>query len=530
MSESSIIIIDDEKGITRLCTKLLEQANFNAQSFNDPIQAVEALEENKFDLLLVDIQMPNMDGFQVIKSARHFQPEIAVVIMTGFGTLETAIRALREGADGLILKPFENKDELIQTVKEALQERDHKKEMARLRAIRPLLDMTETLFSETRRKALIELILDAILSYMDSEHAAIYQRGLGSTFLKLVGSKGNVLPEENSSASAGLVGKTDHWKVPIWVNQSGPGGEEFSETLKEFNLGAVICSPISRGDSSLVFMAARNEGEPGFQLADLETFGLLARQADVALENSRLYDDLRKYVDQVEESQRALVQSEKMAVVGRLTASIAHEINNPLQAVKNCMHLVGRKELKLKEREEYLALAQSELTRLSITVQGMLDFYRPGILERKNIQFRDLVDLVLVLLRKQLKSKNIDINLKLSNDLPKVFVDGNQIQQVIFNIILNAMEAMPDGGKLNIFSELKEDIIKIYFQDSGNGVVPEEKDKLFEPFFSTKKEGNGLGLSVSYGIIKVHGGELFLVDNKDSGACFCISLPCEDEK
>ncbi len=106
---------------------------------SDPAAGVERLRDPKFDLLLVDIRMPGMDGFEVIYQARRLQPEIAVVIMTGYGTLETAIRALRQGADGLILKPFEKGEDLVRTVQDALKARREKQEISRLRAIRPLL-------------------------------------------------------------------------------------------------------------------------------------------------------------------------------------------------------------------------------------------------------------------------------------------------------------------------------------------------------------------------------------------------------
>lgn len=162
MPKTSIIIIDDETGIVRLCQRLLERANFRVTSTTDPLEGVDLLRRKQFDLLLVDIRMPGMDGFQVIEEGQQIQPDLAVVIMTGYGTLETAIKALRQGADGLILKPFEDSTELVNTIREALKQRQHKQEMARLRTIRPLLDITESLFSETRHETLLDLILNAI--------------------------------------------------------------------------------------------------------------------------------------------------------------------------------------------------------------------------------------------------------------------------------------------------------------------------------------------------------------------------------
>lgn len=525
MFEAKILVIDDEVGIVRLCKRLLERSNYEVRTFTDPEEGIKAFDEEKFDLLLVDIRMPNIDGFQVIEIGQKKQVDMAVVIMTGFGTLETAIRALRQGADGLILKPFEKGSELVRTVKEALMERQHKREIARLRAIRPLLDITETLFAETRYDALLDLVLNAIIGHLKCDNAAVYRRQPGDSYVKLVAHKGKALPDEHSRAGGGLVGRADHWKVPIWVNKGGPGEPELRVALGEHGLGAVICIPVTRGEGGMVFMAGRGVDEAGFQLVDMELFGLLARQADVALENARLYGELREYVQQVEDSQRALIQAEKMSAVGRLTTSIAHEINNPLQAVRNCLHLGGRKELSAKERKNYLKMAEEELERLMSTVQQMLDFYRPGALDRKSDSINELIERVLALLEKQLRDNNIEVKSNLMDKLPSVVVVSNQIQQVLFNLTLNAMDMMEDGGKLEITTQQGKDGVEVVFQDSGPGVSKEVRDTIFEPFMSTREDGTGLGLSVSYGILTAHGGSLELVSGNGKGACFKITLP-----
>jgi signal transduction histidine kinase/CheY-like chemotaxis protein len=528
MPEASILIIDDEEGITRLCQRLLERANYKVKAIIDPIEGVTALRQEQFDLLLVDIRMPGMDGFEVIAEGRKIQPDIAVVIMTGFGTLETAIRALRQGADGLILKPFEEGGELVNTVREALKERQHKQEVARLRTIRPLLDISESLFSETRFEALLDLVLNAICGHLKCSHAAIYQRKAGDNFLYLIKRIGNALPEEHSRASAGLVGRADHWKIPILINLDSPGDSEFQTILREYRFGAVICTPVERGETSLVFMAGREIGEPGFQLIDLELFGLLARQADVAFENAHLYGELRENVRQIEESQRALIQAEKMAAVGRLTASIAHEVNNPLQAVRNCLHLAGRKELADEERENYQHLAEEELDRLMSTVQRMLDFYRPGALDRKPTDITELLQRVLSLLEKQLSDREIIVRTKIEKNLPPVNVVSNQIQQVFFNLILNAMEAMGKGGNLSVVAGKNQENVEISFVDDGPGVPKHLRDRIFEPFVSLSEDGTGLGLSVSYGILTAHGGSLELLSENNKGACFKVVIPIKE--
>jgi signal transduction histidine kinase/FixJ family two-component response regulator len=530
MQDASIFIIDDEDGIVRLCTRLLERANFKVSGNTDPQQGIETLRSEEYDLLLVDIRMPGMDGFEVMEIVRQLQTDIAVVIMTGFGTLETAIRALRQGADGLILKPFEDGSELVKTVKEALKERQHKQEVARLHTIRPLLSVTESLFSETRLSVLVELVLNSIVGHLHCDHAAIYQRDPGDGFLKLLGKIGRAFPEEHARASGGYLARTAHWKVPIWINIEGPGDPDLKEILAEHTFSAVISVPIERGEGSLVFMAARSEGEVGFQLVDLEMFGLLARQADVALENARLYGALREYVKQIELSQRALIQAEKMSAVGRLTASIAHEVNNPLQAVQNCLHLAGREELSEDKRTGYLTMAGDELERLMGTVQRMLDFYRPGARDRKPTDIEELINRVFALLEKQMQDQDVWVAKDFADNLPQVNIVSNQIQQVFFNLVLNSLEVMKEGGEIEVRVEIEGENLAVYFKDNGPGISPDVGENIFEPFMSSREDGTGLGLSVSYGILTAHGGSLDLIESPGEGACFKVVIPLEEKR
>jgi len=278
-------------------------------------------------------------------------------------------------------------------------------------------------------------------------------------------------------------------------------------------------------DMGSILLAGKNIRDACFSTSDLEIASILAQQAGVALENARLHSDLLENIRQVEESQRALIQAEKMAVAGRLTASIAHEINNPLQSVRNCMHLAGRMELTSEQRQNYNQMAKLELDRLMQTVQQMLDYFRPGSVERKPINLNEIVQRVLSLVDNQLVENNIQYQVHYAPDLPQVKAVSDQIQQVLLNLILNAMEAMPTGGNLLITTRALDDEVEILVEDSGPGIALQDRERIFEPFISTKDGGTGLGLAVSYGIITAHGGSLGIVEGAGPGACFRICLP-----
>jgi len=526
VTQSRILVVDDESGISLLCDRLLTRAGYSVIAHTDPQKALDSVDSESFDLLLVDIRMPEISGFDVIQRAHELQPEMAILAMTGFGTVETAIQALRRGVDGLILKPFE-KAELIQAVEQALSDSQQKQDAARMQALRPLFSITETLLSETRPDRLLELILDRVSSQLRCSNLGFYVYSERDQSLSLLGGRGKMLADGPVSANGNAVARAAAQAVALW-HVAGPVGDtSLVREMAELQLCSIMCVPTSLVNMSSVLYAARNAGEAPFRESDLEMFLILARQSTVAMENARLYEELRAYVRRVEESQQALVQAEKLAAAGRLTASIAHEINNPLQSVRNCLHLAMREDVPPEMRQNYFDLTRQEVDRLINTVQRMLDFYRPSA-EFKPVQMLDLLEHILNLLTQQLRERNIRVTTAWPARLPSVLAISNQIEQVFINLVLNAYDAMPQGGELWISITQKKKMVEIVFQDSGSGVPAEMLQSIFEPFVSTKG-GTGLGLSVSYDIVTAHGGRLDLLNNGKPGACFRVMLPINNE-
>jgi signal transduction histidine kinase/FixJ family two-component response regulator len=529
MSAPHILIVDDEPGIAHLCERLLKKEEYEVTAFSDPEAAMKFVTQFGIDLLLVDIRMPKISGFELIDYTKKLQPDAAVLVMTGFGTVEMAIQALHQGVDGLLLKPFEVGGELVKAVRQALDDNLNKRDIARIQALRPLFDIIESFLAETHAEHLLELVLNAVCGHLRCGHAGFYQRTSDGRFLNLVAGRGITLAEEESNSSGGIVGRVDALNTPLWVNATGPGETELKTVLVAQGLGSVMCAPISRLELHGVLYAGQDASAPAFREVEWEMFLLLVRQATVAIENARLYGELREYVRRVEESQQALIRAEKMAAAGRLTASIAHEINNPLQAVQNCLHLATRGEVTEKKRREYLDLANIELNRLMSTVQRMLDFYRPGAVEPQRVDVVTLLRHVINLLAPQLQARGIRVTTGFSSKLTPILAVSSQMEQVFLNIVLNAYDAMPGGGELRVSARPARDTVEILVQDSGPGVPEALRSRIFEPFVSSKQGGTGLGLSVSYGIISAHGGSLDLLPERGPGACFRVTLPIKGE-
>lgn len=523
-----IWVVDDEPGIVMLCDRLLSQAGHVVNTFTDPRLALEAMRKGRAELLLVDIRMPEISGFDLIKKVRELHPDMAILAMTGHGTVETAIQALRNGVDGLLLKPFTSNSELIETVQQALQDNQQKQDLARMQALRPLFSITEALLSETRPDILLGLILETMAGHLQCSHVAFYQHFDKNNEVRLLASRGRVPVVRAANPDGNSVERVCALDQPMLASAGRTADLLLSQEMAALGHSSILAARIGLTNMRSVLFAGRDANEPPFREVDMDMFLTLARQATIAMENAQLYGELRAYVRRVEESQQALVQAEKLAAAGRLTASIAHEVNNPLQSVRNCLHLATREDLPLEKRQEYMDLTRQELDRLISTVQRMLDFYRPSA-EFKPVQILDLLEHVLSLLGSQLRENKVRVTSTWPAQLPSVRAISNQIEQVFINIILNASDVMTEGGELLISIAQKRKMVEITFQDTGPGVPPELRDAIFEPFVSGKG-GTGLGLSVSYDIVTAHGGRLDLLPSRGQGACFRVMLPITDSR
>lgn len=539
MPEPIVLVIDDEANVVLLCRRLLERAGFQVLVSTNPTQGLAILERQPVDLMLADIRMPELDGFQLLTLARRKRPDLAAVIMTGYGTVDTAIAALKHGADGLILKPFTN-DELVENVQRALRESQHKRDAAHLQALKPLFGAAEKLFSETDLDQLRKLIIQVSCQYLDCTSAGLYNYVEEEGAWGKIRAQGDWLPDWIGKPDEDRLGFLASQETPIIISNNQDLDEGFQAFLAEHNLCSLVGVPINHKDTRCLLVIGRSLDEYPFRPVEQEMALILARQAVAALENAGLYSELRLYVEQVDQSRRAMIQAEKVAAAGRMTASIAHEINNPLQSLSNFLHLAGRRELETEARQRFLRMAQNELDRLMATVQRMLEFYRPGAIDRKATSINSIVQHVVRLMEPQFAQNGIQVHVQLAPDLPLIMGVANQLQQVFINLLINSMEAMPDGGEVTIETTstciedykpgLKSSIsgVEILVGDTGPGIPEREQERVFEPFYSTKENGTGLGLAVSYGIIAAHGGSLNIVNGRCSGACFRILLPEEE--
>lgn len=244
--------------------------------------------------------------------------------------------------------------------------------------------------------------------------------------------------------------------------------------------------------------------------------------------NETLEQKVLERTRQLEEAQSRLRHAEKLSALGRLAATIVHEINNPLSGILTYLYLL-KSELGLDDSmREDLSLLEREVNRIAELVKRLRSFSKPAQHERKPVVLEDILKDVLLLLKKDLEGHKINLTVEAAPDLPPVLASAGELHEVFLNLIINARDAMPQGGDLSITLQRRASWAVITITDTGTGIPPAIRERIFEPFFTTKGEqGTGLGLSISYRIIQEHGGDMEVESQEGKGTTFRIFLPLE---
>ena len=306
-------------------------------------------------------------------------------------------------------------------------------------------------------------------------------------------------------------------------------------------------------DIEVIVMTAFGELEYAIKALHLDASDFITKPVDdvtlqLALKRARERYTSRKklkeytaFLEQANITQAKLLHRDKMISLGRLSAGVVHEINNPLAGILNYARLMKRileKGALGQERQEkfsrYLTLMESESHRISQIVSSLLTFSRKSDPTREPVSVPDLIHKCILLSQHRMVLGNIELHRDIPSDIPTILGDANQLQQCLINLIFNAMDAMGQGGRMDI-SAGYDGLAKIVFiqvKDTGHGITPENRQRIFEPFFTTKDEGYGvgLGLSILFGIVEAHGGSVGVESTPGKGTAFTLRLPVTGAK
>jgi signal transduction histidine kinase len=300
-------------------------------------------------------------------------------------------------------------------------------------------------------------------------------------------------------------------------------GDPSAQMASQEGLSSLLCVPLKTSLQLTGLLAVYTREPRRFREEEVELLMALAAQSATAIENARLYQAML-------DTQAQLRQSERLAALGSMSAGLAHEIRNPLHTMQLLAYAMQKDCPRAGTLSADLEIIQSEIGRLTLLVEQFLDFARPKRPEVTPQKLQEIMEETLLFVRAEARCRSVRIYKRWPGDLPIVSVDGAQIKQVFLNILLNALQATPAGGAIEVRMHAGDEFMTTEIRDQGAGMPAEVKAQLFTPFFTTKPKGVGLGLSISQRIIEGHGGVIRVTSQQGAGTTVRIELPLAGEK
>lgn len=485
-SAPRILVVDDDLVVLEATSIVLESAGYITTTARDGLQALMSLAQEQPDLVLLDVNMPVMDGIEVCQriKANPKLESVFVVLISGErrDSISKSI-GLEGGADGYLTRPMPAREFLanIQT-------------LLRLRAAEVSARQQERQIRE-----LIEATEDGIL-VIDPEGHALFANPAARSLLN----------REEKEIVGQLVGMPLGDETPTEIDLVRPDGRR---QVVDMRVRKIIWQDQEVLLASLRDVTTRKEAEETVhRLNDLLEERVAARTQELKL------------------AQERLARQERLALLGQWAGSVGHELRNPLAVISNAAYYLR---LILADADEsitdYLKVIDDEVLTAGKIVSNLLSFAHIGAADRKSVQVEQLVKQVL---DRHPPPRRITVNVQMSEKLPPIYVDPQQIDQVLDNLLRNAYDAMSNRGEVKLMAEAGpgSDTVILSILDSGPGIPQQDIDRIFEPLYSTKPSGIGLGLAISRGLADANKGKIFVESTPGQGSAFRLRLPAVEEK
>lgn len=405
----------------------------------------------------------------------------------------------------------------------------------RLKEVDALYKTSQGLAASLNADELIEDVIALLHKNFGYYHVQIYLLDSSSSDLILKrgsGEIGNQLLNSGFRLSRGLgiVGHVAETAVPFVTNNVNDVIFFYSNPLLP-NTQSELAVPIKLDGKVVGVLDIQHTPPHRLTDGDLQVMTAVADQLSVALQRANLYTDLQTALNQEQTIRSQLIQSERLALVGRLLASVSHELNNPLQAIQNALFLLKEENLSNQASQD-LDIILSEAERMAALIERLRSAYRPvRIRDFRPVELNDLIEDVHALISTHMRQKEIAFEFFPDPELPSVSGLSDQIRQVVLNLFLNAIEIMNPGGCLTVrtLSLPQQNEVFLSVKDTGPGIDPDILPKIFDPFITSKHTGTGLGLTITHDIIEQHHGRIQAENNPDggAGAIFNVWLPLD---
>ncbi len=382
---------------------------------------------------------------------------------------------------------------------------------------RRLRQFATTLVHELEEQQLLRRLGDTLTEILDLEHCHVFARDEQGGHLALA----HPAPATPQWLDDGLVHVLEPLRGPVLTGEVETMNPAAAEALSARRWEVVMPLRVNERLIGLVALGP-NKAMRITSAEDLQLLATVAAGASVALENSRLSRELRR-------SEVVLQRASKLSSLGTLAAGIAHEIRNPLVAVKTFLDLLPSR---LDDRDfvlKFRELSQSELRRVTDLISELLTLGKSTTAERRVVELQTSIEPVVRLMEAPARKREVDIVIDLPRTLPAVWADADQVKQIVLNLLLNAIEASPPGRSVRLEGHVGAGgAVVLAIRDEGSGIAPEHLESIFEPFFTTKESGTGLGLPLVHQMVVEHGGEITVESELGRGTTFRVSLPAAD--
>lgn len=499
-----ILIIDDDLEILDMLEMILTREDYKVFRAENGKAALLFFNSHPVDLVITDMSMPGMGGLEVLKAIKRVDNHMEVIVLTGNATFENAVQALKEdGAFNYLTKPLENIEDLLISVQRAIEKRKLRTEN------KTLIDDLKNEIEE-RKKVEIQLVQSktSLQSVFDgiSEPLIMVDQNM---LIKVL--------NEAAKDYTQLEQYRDIIDKPCYEVLAGN-----SDVCKNCQLPRAI-----RSRNPAVF-----ERKGLIDPARIEEVVIYPVQNKIKIEGSaiiRISD-----ITEQKKIEEQLIRADRLASLGQLSGGIAHEIRNPLASINLFTDILsdGDKFRRNQQEAELFNEIKDNIHRIENIIKRVLDFAKPPVLTSDEINLNELTLEIVKLWSSKLRKSDIQLDLNLENELPLVRGDIIGLQQVINNVVLNAIEAMDGGGDINIktspigsSTDQGPEAVQLSVSDNGPGIPEDHQEDIFNPFFTTKASGTGLGLSISHQIIKRQGGKFSFESNPHTGTTFLIELP-----
>ncbi len=564
---STILIVDDEPANGTMLEMVLNREGFTQiQTTTSSRQSVAIYQDIRPDLILLDLRMPDMDGFDVLAAIQKLEEDYypPVIILTAESDPNIRIKALKAGAKDFLSKPLDlsevvcrcrNLLEMQLLNKELIEKKDRMQQMVRDRTAElwtanallreEIAEREEIQTWLEKQNELLEMVgqgvsltdcIDRIRQFWKtlSESSSCvhllnnktkvfrvgYNWGLSEEFL----GKLEDLSLRGESSSFQLAVERDETIVDIFP-EPDEFEAEYSHLVIDEGYAAVWSTPIKGRENRILGALDLYFDHPRSpEKIDKAWVHLISQLAGIVLERTRAEEKLKRVHSQ-------LLHSEKLSAMGKLSASISHEFNNPILGIRNVLEQVSREKVLDEGLQELSLLAIDECSRVMALATQLRDFFQPSTGVSEAITMEKSVEDMVLLQMNDLRKRGIVLDRHYEPELPKVFAVEDQVKQVVLNLLQNAGEAVPEkGGKIEVRLKKSGSFVLLQVKDNGSGIPQEIRGQIFEPFFTTKKDkvkGTGLGLSVSYGIVTNHGGHIEYEHAVGGGTLFSVYLPVQ---